>query len=128
MGEFAELIRDAYDSFNRGEVDAIVDLLHPDVDWIPPATSLDPTPLHGREAVRGYLTPNFFETQTAEPHEVIEEGDRVLVAARIRARGRESGIELDETAYHVLTIEDGRVVRFEVHMERAEALAALRDG
>jgi ketosteroid isomerase-like protein len=46
----------------------------------------------------------------------------------VRARGRGSGIELDETAYHLLTIEDGRTVRFEVHVDRAEALSALRDG
>src|SRR5919106_5773470 len=113
MGEFGELIRDAYDSFNRGEVDPIIDLLHPDVEWIPPPTSLDPTSLRGHDAVRGYLAPNFFETQTAEPHEVVEKGNRVLVAARVRARGRGSGIELDETVYHVLTIEEGRAVRFE---------------
>jgi ketosteroid isomerase-like protein len=44
----------------------------------------------------------------------------------VRARGRGSGVELDQTAYHVLTIEEGRAVRFEVHVDRAEALRALR--
>ena len=128
MGAPTEVVLAAYDSFNRGEIEPILDLLHPDVEWIPPPTSLEPRPLRGRDAVREYLAPNFFETQTAEPLETIEQGNRLLVVARVRARGRGSGIELDETAYHLLTIEDGRTVRFEVHVDRVEALSALRDG
>lgn len=128
MGALTEVVLAAYDSFNRGEIEPILDLLHPDVEWVPPATSLEPRPLRGRDAVREYLAPNFFESQTAEPLETIEHRNRLLVVARVRARGRGSGIELDQTAYHLLTIEDGRTVRFEVHVDRAEALSALRDG
>jgi uncharacterized protein len=127
MGELAEVVLGAYESFNRGDVEAMLDLLHPDVEWVPPPTSVEPQPLRGREAVREYVAPNIFERQTAEPIETIEEGNRLLVAARVRARGSGSGVEIDQTAYHVLTIEDGRAVRFEVHVERAAALAALRD-
>jgi ketosteroid isomerase-like protein len=127
MGELTDTILAAYDSFNRGEMEPMLQLLHTDVEWIPPPTSLEPEPLHGREAVREYLAPNFFESQIAEPLETIEHGNRVLVVARVRARGRGSGIELDQTVYHLLTIEDGRAVRFEVHVDRSTALAALRD-
>jgi ketosteroid isomerase-like protein len=126
MSELTETVLAAYDSFNRGETEAILELLHPDVEWFPPPTSLDPHPLHGRDAVREYLAPDFFERQTAEPLETIEHGNRLLVVARVRSRGRGSGIELDQTAYHLLTIEDGRAVRFEVHVDRAEALSAMR--
>jgi ketosteroid isomerase-like protein len=127
MGELTEAVLTAYDSFNRGELEPIVDLLHPDVEWVPPPTSLEPRPLRGRDAVREYLAPDLFESQTAEPLETIEHGNRLLVVARVRARGRVSGLELDQTAYHLLTIEDGRAVRFEVHIDRAAALSALRD-
>jgi ketosteroid isomerase-like protein len=126
MGAPTEVVLAAYDSFNRGELEPILEILHPDVEWIPPPTSLDPRPLRGRDAVREYLAPNFFESQTAEPLETIEHVNRLLVVARVRARGRGSGVELDQTAYHVLTIEEGRAVRFEVHVDRAEALRALR--
>jgi ketosteroid isomerase-like protein len=127
MGALTEVVLAAYDSFNRGEVEPILDLLHPDVEWIPPPSSLEPRPLRGRDAVREYLAPNFFESQTAEPLETIEHANRLLVVARVRARGRGSGIELDQTAYHILTIEDGRAVRFELHVDRAEAMRALHD-
>jgi uncharacterized protein len=127
MSELRDAIRVAYAAFSRGEVEAVVDLLHPDVEWVPPPSSLDPQPLRGRDAVRRYLAPNFFESQSAEPIEVLEEGDRVLVIARVRARGRESGVELDQTAYHLWTVAEGRAVRFAAFVDRDEALAALRD-
>jgi ketosteroid isomerase-like protein len=126
MGELTDAVLAAYASFNQGELEPILDLLHPDVEWIPPPTSVDPHPLRGREAVREYLAPNFFESQTAEPLETVEHENRLLVVARVRARGRGSGVELDQTAYHLMTIEDGRAVRFEVHVDRDAALAALR--
>jgi ketosteroid isomerase-like protein len=126
MGELADSVLGAYESFNRGELDGILDLLHPDVEWIPPPTSVEPHPLRGRDAVREYLEPNFFETQTAEPLETIEEGNRLLVVVRVRARGRGSGLELDQTAYHLMTIEDEQAVRFEVHIDRGAALAAMQ--
>ena len=128
MSELTRLHLGAYESFNRGETEPMLELMHPDIEWIPPPTSVEPRPLRGREAVREYLAPNVFETQTAEPLELIEHGNRLLVVARVRARGRGSGIELDQTAYHILTVEGGQAVRFELHVDRATALAALQDG
>jgi ketosteroid isomerase-like protein len=126
MSEMAEVMRGAYEAFSRGELDAVVDLLHPEVEWVPPTDSVEPHPLRGRDAVREYLAPNIFEEQSAEPLELIEEGDRVLVVARVRARARGSGIEIDQVVYHLFTIENGLAVRFSAHIDRNQALAALR--
>jgi ketosteroid isomerase-like protein len=125
MSELRELVRVAYAAYNRGEVDAVIDLLHRDVEWVPPPSSVDPQPIYGRDAVRQYLAPNFFESQSAEPIEVLEEGDRVLVVARVRARGRESGVEIDQTAYHLWTVGDGCATRFEAYVDRDQAFEAF---
>jgi ketosteroid isomerase-like protein len=122
----AETIRAAYEAFNTGDIGAVLELLDERVELLPPASGLEPHPLRGREAVREYLSPNLFDTQTAEPLEFIEEGNRVLVVARARARGRESGAEIDQVVFHLLTLQGDRAVRFEVHLDRHEALAALR--
>jgi uncharacterized protein len=121
-----ETIRAAYEAFNAGDVEAVLNLLDEQVELYPAASTLEPHPVRGREAVREYLSPNLFDWQTAEPQEFVEEGNRILVRARARARGRKSGIELDETVFHLLTLEGDRAVRFEVYTKRAEALAALR--
>jgi ketosteroid isomerase-like protein len=123
-----EMIHAAYAAFNRGNIDAVLDLMHPDVECHPPPTSIDPKPFRGREAVREYLAPNFFENQSAEPVEVLEQDDRIMVVARVRARGRGSGIEIDSLAFHLWTVEDGRATRFAIFVDRDEAFAAFREG
>jgi ketosteroid isomerase-like protein len=123
--ELAQTIREAYAKFNRGDFDAVLELLDENVEWVPPPTSPEPDPLYGREAAREYMVPNLFDEQTAEPLEILEQGDRVLVVARIRARGSGSGAEIDQTIFHLWQLDGERAVRFEVHMDREHALAAL---
>jgi ketosteroid isomerase-like protein len=119
-------IRAAYDAYNRGDFEAVIEVFHEDVEWHPPATSVEPQPLHGRQAVRDYLTPNLFDRQLAEPLEIIDEGDRILVMARSTMRGAGSGLVVEETVFHLWSIDDELVVGFEVFNDRDEALRALR--
>ena len=120
-----EIVRSTYAAYSRGDVEAVLALMHPDVEWHPPPTSVDPQPLRGRDAVREYLAPNFFESQQAEPLEVTEAEDRVLVEARVRARGAGSGVEIDGIAYHLYVFRDEQVVRFEAYVDREQAMAAF---
>jgi ketosteroid isomerase-like protein len=45
--------------------------------------------------------------------------------ARTKIRGTASGVEIEETSFHVWTVVDGRAVRFEVYTNRDQALAAM---
>jgi ketosteroid isomerase-like protein len=123
-----QTIRDAYAAYNGGDIDAVIALLDEDVEFRPPPLSPDPEPLHGREGAREYLSPNLFDEQTAEPVEFLEEGDRVLVTAEVHIRGSGSGVEINDTVFHLWQVDRDRVraVRLEVFMERDQALEALR--
>lgn len=52
-------------------------------------------------------------------------GDSVVVPFRVRARGKSSGARVDRRWAHVWTFRHGKVVRFEVHLDIAAALAAV---
>jgi ketosteroid isomerase-like protein len=57
--------------------------------------------------------------------EEAETGERLLVALRARAKGRETGIEVEELVSHVLTVRDRKLARLEIYFSREEALEAL---
>jgi ketosteroid isomerase-like protein len=52
-------------------------------------------------------------------------GDRVLVLVHLVAEGGLSGVRLERDTAHVWTLEDGKVTRCEVYLDRAEALKVL---
>jgi ketosteroid isomerase-like protein len=56
--------------------------------------------------------------------ETIDAGDRVVLSAHHRGRGRGSGIKVDARFYEVYTLREGKIVRVDEFTERAEALEA----
>jgi ketosteroid isomerase-like protein len=73
----------------------------------------------GAEVVR------FIADQWLEPRKLVAAGNRVAAVVDVRGRGRSSGAPIEITVGHVFDVEDGRVVRWAVHREPADALAAL---
>jgi ketosteroid isomerase-like protein len=124
-GSREEMLRAAYDAYNRQDFSDVMHLVAEDVEVCPPESSLEPTPFRGRDALLRYLEPDLFDFQHSEPTEFVEHGDRILVTASVRARGRGSGLELTDEVFHVWTIDGDRAVRFEAFLERDQALAAL---
>jgi ketosteroid isomerase-like protein len=55
----------------------------------------------------------------------IDKGERVVVLVHLVAEGGLSGVRLERDTAHVWMLADGKVVRCEVHLDRAEALEAL---
>jgi len=83
--------------------------------------------LRGHEGVAAGFRDWFeaFEEFTIEPESFTLDGDRVLVAMRQRARGKGSGIEIEQRFYQLFTLRDGMVFRFEEYSEEADAWKAL---
>jgi ketosteroid isomerase-like protein len=55
-------------------------------------------------------------------------GDLVVVEATLRARGRTTGIELEQSAAFVWKLRDDKAIRLEVYASLDEALEAARPG
>lgn len=116
-----------YDHFNARDVDALLSLATPDLEWDwSRSRGPDSTVLRGREPVRRFLCSNWEHWESIEmtPEDVIDAGDDVLVFVHVRLRGRD-GIELEVRGPHVQTWRDGKLARYRLFQERDEALAAI---
>ncbi len=122
--EIVASLRRIYEAFNRGDFDAAIALMHPEMEYVPPGGQ---SSLRGAEAVRAWMEPDAFEENQVEPLEFNIHDNKVLVRQHARARGAGSGIELDLEIWGVWTLnDDGLATRLEVYLphQEAEALEA----
>jgi ketosteroid isomerase-like protein len=116
-------------TFNRRELDAFLELIDPEVEWIPIMAALEGRVYRGHDGVRQWVEDlatdwDFFETQQEEHREI---GDSVLIFGSWRARARNSGIELEgQPASWLIELRAGRVVRLQTFTDRREAIEAAR--
>jgi ketosteroid isomerase-like protein len=121
----ARLMR-GYEAFNSGDYDAAVDLLHPDIEFV---SFGEPSPIKGAAGMRAWMEPDAFESQTIEPLAWRVNGSRILVLARVTARGAGSGIELDTRSWAVWEFnEDGLMTRVQSFPELERESAFARAG
>jgi hypothetical protein len=127
--ENTELIRRGYEAWNRGDVEAVLDLLHPNIEWRGYTHIPESGTLVGRDQVRAWLVRflEAWEELAIEVTELIEAGDRIVALVRFHALGRESGVPVEGGAdAHVWTIREGQVVAVTLYQGTREGLEAVR--
>ena len=126
--ENVELVRRAFDAFNRRDADALLSCFHADAEWRP---AFAPGGMEGRTYV-GHDGILKWLAEVSESWEKFElrdfnarpAGARVVVLGHIHARGRASGVEIDQGLGQVWEIEQGKAVRTTAYASQAEALEA----
>ena len=120
-----ERVRRGYEVFNRDGVDGMVgEFWAKDMVMDSTASDLPGAGVyHGLDELREFFSSLFsvWEYWEQEPTEIIEAGDRILVFAKIRARGTASGAAVDMEWAQLLTFQDGAVVRIENYTDRDKA-------
>jgi ketosteroid isomerase-like protein len=125
--ENLEVPRRLIDAYNRGDIPSFLQLLDADVEWIPIMAALEGRVYRGREGVRQWLEDLARDWEYFEPRyeEYRDLGDLVLVLGRWRARGRASGVELEnQPATWLYEIKAGKAMRMQTFTDRGEALKA----
>jgi ketosteroid isomerase-like protein len=128
------LIRRGLDAFSRGDFDAGVEDMDPEVEWhvafrlpdIPP----DKTIYRGPDEVRRLWAAftSVWEQLTVALEEVVQARDDVVVVrARFAGQGSGSGIEVDRTVFYVFEIVSGKLKRLRPFDTEAEAVVAAAD-
>ena len=123
-----DLMADMYELWNAGELDGAASLMDEEIEYVNPDYAVEPGVRKGRAAVREAMEASLvaaFGSYRHELHELIEAtDDRVLVLLTFRARGRDSGAQIEVAEQHVWTFREGRVVRIEWFHDEAAARAA----
>jgi ketosteroid isomerase-like protein len=123
--ENVEIVRRIYDVVNASGLGAVGDFLHADVELVPPP--LEGATVRGREQVRE-MARQWMETFAefrVEPERYLDAGaENVVVYVRDSGRVRGTNTEIDAHLIHVWTLNDGKVVRWQVFTDEGSALEA----
>jgi ketosteroid isomerase-like protein len=109
---FATLTR-LYERFNARDVEAVLEALHPDVDW---PNGWEGGRELGRDAVRGYWLRQWREIDgRVKPVAMEADADgRIRVRVRQTVRALDGTVLSDEEVEHAYTFEDGLITRMDI--------------
>jgi ketosteroid isomerase-like protein len=125
--ETTDVVRGIYAAWARGDLPGPEDLLDERIEYVNPAGAVEPGTRSGLSEFTRAVEKTFesWETWRACPQRMAVSGDRVAVLVHYRARGRESGVEIEGRESALWTIRAGRAVRYEWFHEPGEAFEAL---
>jgi ketosteroid isomerase-like protein len=122
--------RRAWDAFNRGDYDAQLELMHPEIEWRPAQGPGGPegTIYRGRDEYARWIYEDvipvweFFRGEDLEIR-ALEDG-RVLILGNLHGKGRASGVEVTVPFGQIAEVRDGMAYRLTGYLDRESALAA----
>jgi hypothetical protein len=113
MSPDRDLFEKIYSAFNARDIDAVLAVLHPDVDW---PNGWEGGRMVGREAIREYWTRQWAAIDpSVEPVGfATDEAGRTVVKVHQVVRDLEGKVVVDGMVEHVYEVEDGLIKRMEI--------------
>jgi ketosteroid isomerase-like protein len=127
--ENIEIVRRVSGAYNRRDVGAMLDELHPEIEWhtwLQAQLGEGTTVYRGHQGVRDGirdLEEAFSEIQ-AEQSEVRDLGERVIAIGHLRGRGKESGALTESALAWIVEFRSGKVIRVREYLDPKEAFEA----
>jgi uncharacterized protein len=128
--ENTKVVRQAYESFQQGNIPGVLGLLSEGVEWKLP--QIENVPFSGARVGRGQVA-EFFSSLTEaqdvlefEPQQFVAQNDTVVVLGRYAWRVKKTGLTFRSPWTHVFTVRNGKVVSFDEYLDTAVAAAAYR--
>jgi ketosteroid isomerase-like protein len=115
------------EAFNRGDIDACVEMLDPDVEWYSSNQFLDSETHQGPRDVKLYLQSlhDHLDEPRMEPEDGFQIGDHVMLINRLRGKGTLAGNEVIERYNWVVLVNDDKFRRVVTYPSPADARRAL---
>jgi hypothetical protein len=122
------LVKRAYESFQRGDVAAVLGTMAEDVQWESPTVRNVPFsgPRRGKAAMADFFQQLGAQEEVLqfEPREFIAQGDKVVAIINYRARVKSTGQIAETPLVHVFTIKAGKVTGCAEFFDTAAAMQA----
>ncbi len=124
--ENVEIVRRAFEAFEREGLDGYLRYLDPEIEWTPTGAWIEAATYRGHEGVRRYLgsIEAEFDDLRVEPVRLIDAGEQVISSVRISGRGKTSGASVELTLISVGRLRDGMAYRIRNYPDMAAALEA----
>jgi ketosteroid isomerase-like protein len=126
-----EIVRRSMKAFSRGDLNAFLAALDPDIEWRTAADEPNPQTYGGHDGIRRFVA----EISEAwegrfddlmEFDDFVDLGGWVVVPWTARLRGRRSGIEVEVHETYAVRVEEGGIVRVDEFRTRQGAIDAVR--
>ncbi|MFM2310949.1 MAG: hypothetical protein RLZZ04_225 [Cyanobacteriota bacterium] len=113
MSSNQQLLQNLYEAFNKGELETIISVMHPDVKW---ANGVEGGFVYGRDAVREYWTNQYkvIQVQLETLKFETDEHNRNVVTVHQIVRDVQGNLLADTTVQQIFTIEHGLIVLYEI--------------
>jgi ketosteroid isomerase-like protein len=126
--ENISVIRRSIDAFNSGDVEEMIALADPELEWRPAfgAATDGGTAYRGHDGFREYWrgTQEIWDHFHFEPEQFLAEGDGTVVIGRGSGRAKGSGIEIDQPFAMFLRVRHAKLVFGQTFTDLDDARAA----
>ena len=114
-----DLILAAYAAFNRRDIDAVLALMHPAVEW---PNAMEGTHVHGHAEVRDYWTRQWGQIDPhVEPVNIRDdESGNTIVEVHQVVHDLAGNLLVDQPVLHIFRIEDHLITRMDIHAPISE--------
>jgi uncharacterized protein len=131
LSDLSDRLRSAYDGFGRGDIDAVLDVMDPDIEWDASDALAHTGVFRGHAGVTEYIQSlsSAWDEYYLYPEQFSESGDGAHVMVLGSVKGKlADGQDVEARFAHVLQIDDaGRVTRLKVCLDREAAMREMPD-
>jgi ketosteroid isomerase-like protein len=128
LGELTDRLRAAYDGFGRGDIEAVLAVMDPEIEWDATDALAHTGVYHGHAGVTEYIQglSSAWDEYDLKAEQFSETGPNVMVLGSVSGRLAENGQDVEARFAHVLEVgADGKVTRLKVCLDREAALRQM---
>jgi len=125
-----EIVKQVYEAFAKRNINAILNLLSPDVEWGEPSNPFNPA-AGTRRGHKGFLEwlnigSESEEILALEPRKFLADNDSVAVVGYTKCLAKPTGKIYETDFVHLITLKDEKVSRFQEFFDTYVAGEAFR--